>query len=116
EIPYQWYQKTMKAIGAKKSDLTLQVGKCVQTYDGKDHYHKMGHQLVVVMGSECGFSDVLSGSTMKVGNEIYPAIAGEPYYFATNIPHNFRGEFYFINLQNPPLIDENGVDDYYELM
>ncbi|NYZ70503.1 hypothetical protein H0A36_31325 [Endozoicomonas sp. SM1973] len=27
EIPYQWYQKTMKAIGAKKSDLTLQVSK-----------------------------------------------------------------------------------------
>ena len=115
DIPYEWYEKTMQAIGATTKDFTLQIGKCLPIYQGEDHYHKMGHQLVVVMGSECGFSDVVAGSTMKIGTDVYEAIAGQPYYFPTNVPHNFRGEFYFINLQNPPLIDKDGNDDYYEL-
>ena len=53
DIPYEWYEKTMQAIGAKKKDFTLQIGQCLPVY--------------------------------------------------------------FINLQNPPLMDEYGHDDYYEL-
>lgn len=112
EVPDIWIKNIRKSFGLKKKDYTLQIGECLPTYSANDHYHKIGHQLVIVLGPHCGFKEPIG--KMIIGPNEYLAIEDRTYYFNTNIPHNFRGEFFFINLQNPPLVDEEGNDDYYE--
>lgn len=112
EVPDSWVKDIRKSFGLKKKDYTLQIGKCLKDYSEPDHYHKIGHQLVIALGPHCGFTE--PEGTISIGDIVFDAIEDKVYYFNTNIPHGFRGEFYFINIQNPPLVDEEGNDDYYQ--
>ena len=111
EAPKDWYKPVKKALGVKSKEYTLQIGKCNEDYNGDHHYHKKGHQLVIILGPKTGYME--PRGKVYIGDKILPAVEGEAYYFPTGVTHGFRGSFFFVNLQNPPLIDEEGVDDYH---
>lgn len=110
EIPKDWYKNTKKLLGIKSKEYTLQLGKCKEEYKGKDHYHKIGHQLVIILGPRTGFME--PKGVVRIDGVEYPVVEDQHYYFPTGVEHGFTGSFYFINLQNPPLINEQGEDDY----
>lgn len=111
EAPKEWYKPIKKALGIKSKEYTLQIGKCRETYKGADHYHKQGHQLVIVLGPRTGYME--PEGVVRIGEQEFPAVEDGVYYFPTGVTHGFTGSFYFVNLQNPPLIDEEGNDDYH---
>lgn len=112
EIPYFLYFRLLSALNLESSNFTLQIGYCKPDYRSKDHYHKKGHQLVIPLGPDVGYPEPIG--TIKIGDYYHPVEEGEPYYFPTGVPHNFSGDLYFINFQNPSLKDQEGNDDYYE--
>ena len=118
-VPSSWVHPFLSSLGIDPGDITIQIGECKANYRGKSHFHKIGHQLVIALGEKEGFRNPTKDYSVAypyiyIAPHSFEINVGEAYYFPTNIPHNFRGEFFFINIQNPPLIIE-GNDDYFEV-
>lgn len=113
-VPPAWIHPFLSSLGIDPGDITVQIGKCEPKYLGKYHYHLKGHQLVIPLGPGEHFEPIKGPSSIMIDDVVYEARVGEAYYFPTKVPHNFRGDFYFINIQNPPL-ELGGKDDYYEV-
>ena len=111
KVPISWMM-WRKYFGFSDENSTVQIGRCLPSYKGEDHYHRIGHQLVMPLGYRQGFPVPRPGSYVTIANEKLPVRIGDVYYFETGVTHGFRGDFYFINIQSPPLIVD-GNDDYY---
>ena len=112
-VPSAWIHPFLSSLGIDPGDITVQIGKCEPHYLGKSHYHLKGHQLVIPIGEKEHFEDPKHNSIIYISWHEKIVFSGDAYYFPTKVSHNFRGDFYFINIQNPPL-ELEGSDDYYE--
>lgn len=78
-----------------------------------DHYHEIGHQMVMILGEDAGYPK--PNGMVKIKQQLFTAREYDIFYFATGKIHGFRGSFHFINIQDPPLV-KNGKDDFVSIL
>lgn len=82
------------------------------------HYHEHACAYVIVLGTTSGFPDP-QGGYVFLQNSWNVVSAGQEVFIPPGVPHGFTvnpgGHLYFLSVQSPPIVRDDGHDDYVRI-
>ncbi|HYO56139.1 hypothetical protein [Archangium sp.] len=104
--------------GADGQDIQAEIVGVMCDLSREGHVHKNAWAYCTVLGAKEHFEQVRGGYVRK-WNEWMPVKSGDVIDIPPGTPHTFSvapgGTLYFLSVQSPPIVDEHGEDDYYQI-
>ncbi len=114
----QFLEPILKRYAVTIKEVQIEIVSVTKDLSDEIHYHKEAFASVVIMGKDDHVRDPIDAAAYY--NDFwFPIRAGDCIYIPARVPHGFtiqeNGILYFLSVQAPPIVDEQGRDDYFSI-
>lgn len=117
-LPSSVLAKVLLSRGLTEADVQIEVVRADRDLTSEVHYHEAAAAYITILGAELGFENP-QGGRYFLEHAWHLAIPGQEIPIEAGVPHGFTvdagGRLYFLSVQSPPIVRENGHDDYFKV-
>ncbi len=117
-LPEDFLQDILLPFQLTPNDVQIELAVVNTDLSNEIHYHAVSSAYNVILGEEYKFPNPRKAKVYL--NDKWSEIkAGDIIKFPPNTRHGFTveedGEFFFLSVQNPPIVNTGGSDDYHKI-
>lgn len=114
-LPAQIVDPIRQRFGFSERELQIEVAGVLTDLTHEIHSHRRSQAHVTCIGENFGLPDPRDGYIF-LGQRWFPMKLGDSFDIPTSVEHGFTvdegGLLYFLSVQSPPLVSEDGQEDY----
>lgn len=115
-LPVSLFQDFLNQYRVNSRDIQIEVVQVTTDLRHEIHYHKKAFAYIVCLGEDVGLENPCTASAFLCDRWV-SLTCGQELEIPPGIPHGFTvkqdGSLHFLSLQSPPILGEDGHDDYF---